>query len=71
MRVSLDAANLNAAVMERSEQDLKDTEQQLRAVQQNRIFLQSQLNQARAAGRTRRASASWKTNIGARRSSTT
>lgn len=45
-----DAAGLNAASRERTEQEIGDVEQQLRALQQNRIFLQSQLAQARAAG---------------------
>lgn len=45
-----DAAGLNAASRERTEQEIGSIEQELRALQQNRIFLQSQLNQARSAG---------------------
>jgi succinoglycan biosynthesis transport protein ExoP len=45
-----DSAGLNAAARERTEQEIGSVEQELRALQQNRIFLQSQLAQARAAG---------------------
>ncbi len=45
-----DAAGLNAASRERTEQEIGSIEQEIRALQQNRIFLQAQLNQARQAG---------------------
>lgn len=45
-----DAAGLNAASRERTEQEIGSIEQEIRALQQNRIFLQSQLTQARSAG---------------------
>ena len=45
-----DAAGLNAAARERTEQEIGAVEQELRALQQNRIFLQAQLSQARQAG---------------------
>ena len=45
-----DAAGLNAASRERTEQEIGSIEQEIRALQQNRIFLQSQLAQARSAG---------------------
>src|SRR5690606_5774128 len=45
-----DAAGLNAASRARTEQDIGAIEQEMRALQQNRIFLQAQLAQARSAG---------------------
>jgi uncharacterized protein involved in exopolysaccharide biosynthesis len=45
-----DAAGLNAAARERTEEDIGRIEQEMRALQQNRIFLQAQLNEARSGG---------------------
>lgn len=45
-----DAAGLNAASRERTEQEIGSIEQEMRALQQNRIFLQAQLSQAREVG---------------------
>src|SRR5690606_3347906 len=50
-----DAAGLNAASRERTEQEIGSIEQEIRALQQNRIFLQAQLGQAREVGPDQRS----------------